>query len=111
MREAGPTRNRKREEGREGHAAQTPGDHRKSSPARKRKGEAEVLGRDTHTKTTPGGGEGKRRPASRPEEDPQRSRKYTNDPFLFLYNFNLHPSVLLSVVYEKSKLFAQLISR
>lgn len=57
-----------REEGREGPAAQTQragwglGDHRKSNSARKRKGEAEVLGRDTPPKTTPGGGEGRRRP-------------------------------------------------
>lgn len=59
MREAGPTRNRKsggraRGRGRQG-GAHGPdpkgglglGDHRKSDSARKRKGEAEVLGRDT----------------------------------------------------------------
>lgn len=64
MGEAGPTRNRKsggrarREEGREGAWPRLKrgwglGDHRKSNYARKRKGEAEVLGRDTGTKTTP----------------------------------------------------------
>lgn len=44
------------------------GDHRKSSSTRKRKGEAEVLGRDTHPQTAPGvgRGEGRRQGKRRP---------------------------------------------
>lgn len=75
MGEAGPTRNRKSrgrawERGRQGGPQRADWglrDHRKSSSARKRKGEAEVLGRDTHQNNAVGegwGDEAKRREVS-----------------------------------------------